>query len=214
MKYLKIFENFEDYEVIATNHSSWSWEYDSSDTIASILLDKETNELYLRIKETHTKTGIGAGSRSEIKEFVNIGTLQKPSLAIVRSLLKKHGHESNKFSIHWKDEEGNKMSLTELIKMHKPEKPKRVLKHIKSPDDFASQITTKQEPKYDNGDIELVQYSDKSYALFGEGTKGIKDQLRELGCKYNRFLTDPKTGEKRAGWIFSSSKLDKIKELL
>lgn len=219
MKYLKVFEKQEiidpqhNYEVLASNYSSWSWEYDSCNTVALILLDKETTELYLRIKETHTKTGIGAGSRSEIKEFVNIGTLEKPNLAIVRSLLKKHGHDSNKFSIHWKDEEGNKMSLTELIKMHKPEKPKRVLKHIKSPEDFASQITTKQEPKYDS-DIELVQYSDKSYAIFGSGTKAIKDQLKELGCKFNPFLKDPKTGEKRAGWIFSISKLDKIKELL
>lgn len=216
MKHIKLFEKMDgNYEVLATNYSSWSWEYDHCNTTASILLDRTTNELYLKIRETHTKTGIGAGSRSEDKEFVSIGTLEKPSLAIVRSLLKKHGHDSNKFSVHWEDEEGNKMSLGELLKSLKPAKPKRELKHIKPISGFDSQITNKAAPKYETSDdIELVQYSDRSYALFGSGTKNIKDQLKELGCRYNRFLTDPRTGEKKAGWIFSIGKLDKIKELI
>jgi hypothetical protein len=207
MKHIKLFEKMEgNYEVLATNYSSWSWEYDHCNTTASILLDRNTNELYLKIRETHTKTGIGAGSRSEDKELVSIGTLDKPSLAIVRSLLKKHGHDANKFSVHWEDEEGNKMSLGDLLKLRKPVKPKRELKYIKP-------IETFKEPKIEK-DIELVQYSERSYAIFGEGTKAIKDELKTLGCKYNRFLTDPRTGEKKAGWIFSIGKLDKIKELL
>jgi hypothetical protein len=215
IKHFKIFEKMEgNYDVLATNYSSWSWEYDHCNTVASILLDRSTNELYLKIRKTYTKTGIGAGSRSEDKEFVSIGSLEKPSLAIVRSLLKKHGHDANKFSVHWQDEEGNKMSLGELLKSLKPAKPKRELKHIKPISTFDTQITNKAAPKYENKGIELVQYSDRSYALFGEGTKAIKDQLKELGCKYNRFLTDPRTGEKKSGWIFSIGKLDKIKELL
>lgn len=132
--------------------------------------------------------------------------MDKPSLASVRSLLKKHGHDANKFSVHWEDEEGNKMSLGDLLKLRKPVKPKRELKYIKP-------IETFKEPKIEK-DIELVQYSERSYAIFGEGTKAIKDELKTLGCKYNRFLTDPRTGEKKAGWIFSIGKLDKIKELL
>jgi hypothetical protein len=215
IKSFKLFEKMEDnYEVIGINSSSWSWNYDSCSVTAQILLEKSSDELYLRIRETHTKTGIGAGSRSEDKEFVSIGTLQKPNLALVRSLLKKHGYDQSKFSKFWEDREGNKMSLGDLIKMHRPEKPKRALKHIKPISDFDSQITNKTASKYENKDIELVQYSDRSYALFGNGTKDIKDKLKELGCKYNRFLTDPRTGEKKAGWIFSIGKLDKIKELL
>jgi len=203
MKSFKLFESSENFEVIATNSSSWSWEYDHCVATAQILLDKSNGELYLKIRETHTKTGLGAGSRSEDKEFVSIGNLQKPNLALVRTLLKKNGYAQNKFSVHWTDEEGNKMTLTELIKMLKPEKPKRELKHITPKETFDKQP-----------DIELVQYSERSYALFGDGTKRIKDQLRELGCKYNRFLTDPRTNEKKAGWIFSIGKLEKIKELL
>lgn len=208
------FENIENYEVIATNYSSYNWEYDNRKVTAQILLDKSTSELFLKIRKVHVKTGLGAGTYPQDLEFISVGTLQKPDLQLVRTLLKKHGYDQKKFSVHWKDEEGNKMSLGDMIKMHKPEKTKRVLKHIKSPEDFASQITTKESPKYESDDIELVQYSDRSYAIFGSGTKTIKDQLKELGCKFNRFLKDPKTGEKRAGWIFPSSKLDKVKELL
>lgn len=215
IKSFKLFEKMEDnYEVLSTNYSSWSWDYDSCRVTAQILLEKSSDELYLKIRETHTKSGIGAGSRSEDKEFVSIGTLQKPKLALVRSLLKKHGYDQSKFSKFWEDEEGNKMSLGDLIKMHTPEKPKKVLKYIKPISDFDSQITNKKAAKYETKNIELVQYSERSYALFGSGTKDIKNQLKELGCKYNRFLTDPRTGEKKAGWIFSIGKLDKIKELL
>jgi len=215
IKNFKLFEKMEDnYEVLSTNSSSWSWEYDSCSVIAQILLEKNSDELYLRIRETHTKSGIGAGTRSEDKEFVSIGTLQKPSLALVRSLLKKHSYDQSKFSKFWEDKEGNRMSLGDLIKMYKSEKPKKSLKYIKPISDFDSQIINKAAPKYVEKDIELIQYSDRSYALFGEGTKTIKDQLKEFGCKYNRFLTDPRTGEKKAGWIFSIGKLNKIKELL
>jgi hypothetical protein len=200
---IKIFEDFGNYEVIATNQSYWSWEYDAITVTAEILLDKDS--LYLKINKVHTKSGIGAGTFPKQLEFVNIGTLQKADLALVRTLLTKHSRQQ-KFSRFWEDKEGNKMSLSDLIKLLKPEKPKRELKHIKP-------IATFKEPKIEK-DIELVKYSDKSYALFGIGTKDIKDQLIALGCRYNRYLTDPKTGEKKAGWIFPTTKLDKIKELI
>jgi len=217
---IKVFEKFDlnpteiaedsQFEVIGTNDSSWSWEYDSDSVHAEILLDKVEDSLYLKIRKVHTKSGLGAGSVARDLEFVKIGTLQKPDLKEVRTLLKKHGHERSRtggpFSTHWSDEEGNKMSISDLLSMHKPEKIKPELKHIKPISKF------KEEPK--NKDIELVKYSDRSYALFGEDTKKIKDELNILGCKYNRFLTDPTTGQKRAGWICSIGKLDKVKELL
>ena len=59
-----------------------------------------------------------------------------------------------------------------------------------------------------------MSYSALSHALFGEGTKKIKDDLAKLGCKYNKFLTDPKTGQKRAGWICSNRVLNDVKKLL
>lgn len=210
----KIFESEENFENLGTNTAYWSWEDDSQTKTAEILLDKNTDTLYLKINAVWVKTGLGAGKRESDLEFVNIGNLQKPNLSLVRTLLKKHNIQksvaASGFNIHWSDEEGNKMSLSELIQNYKDENNSNTeFKHIKSISDFKNSI------KNDTiDDIELVQYSDRSYALFGLGTKQIKDNLINLGCRYNKFLTDPKTGEKRPGWIFSNNKLDKIKQLI
>ena len=207
----KLFEDnsIEDYEVLGTNESNWNYEYDSDHRTAQILLDRSDDSLYLKIRQVHTKTGLGAGQKSTELAFLKIGTLQKPDLAIVRTLLKTHGHQKSRsgsgFSIHWEDEEGNKMNLTDLIKMHKPEKVKKELKHIKSIDTF-------EEPT--KKDIEIVKYSDRSYAIFGKDTKEIKDKLMNLGCRYNKFLTDPRTTEKRPGWICSVNKIDRVREII
>lgn len=59
--------------------------------------------------------------------------------------------------------------------------------------------------------IEVVDYSEKAVAVFGD-TKAIKDQLKELGGRFNPALKY--NGEKRAGWIFSKKQADKVKELI
>ena len=202
-------EILENYEVLGTNESSWSWEDDSNHRTAQILLDRTDDSLYLKIREVHTKYGLGAGKRSADLVFLKIGTLQKADLSIVRTLLKKHAHQKSRaghgFSTFWKDSEGNKMNLTDLIKINKPEKVKKEMTHIKSIDTFEEHIKK---------DIEIVKYSDRSYAIFGKDTKEIKDDLSALGCKYNRFLTDPRTAEKRPGWICSLNKIDKVREII
>lgn len=214
MKHLQLFESVGDYKVLGTNESNWSWEDDSDYRTAEILLDTD-DSLYLKINQVYTSGGLGSGRQRDIDlEFIKIGTLQKADLAKVRSLLKQHAHERTRagsgFSKFWKDEEGNKMSLGDLLSLHKPEIVKKEMKHIKPISKFEEPIVKQQT----NKDIELVKYSDRSYALFGDDTRNIKDQLIALGCKYNRFLTDPKTGQKRPGWIFAIGKLEKIKEII
>lgn len=59
--------------------------------------------------------------------------------------------------------------------------------------------------------LEVVDYSDKAIAVFGD-TKAIKEQLKELGGRFNPSLNY--NGEKRAGWIFSKKQADKVRELL
>lgn len=51
--------------------------------------------------------------------------------------------------------------------------------------------------------IEKVQYSDKAIAIFGD-TKLIKDKLKEIGARFNPFLTH--NGSKAPGWILPTSK--------
>lgn len=59
--------------------------------------------------------------------------------------------------------------------------------------------------------LEIVDYSEKAVAVFGD-TKAIKEQLKELGGRFNPSLNY--NGEKRAGWIFSKKRADKVKELI
>lgn len=59
--------------------------------------------------------------------------------------------------------------------------------------------------------IEVVNYSEKAIAVFGD-TKAIKGQLKEIGGRFNPSLNY--NGEKRAGWIFSKKQADKVRELL
>lgn len=59
--------------------------------------------------------------------------------------------------------------------------------------------------------LEIVDYSEKAIAVFGD-TKAVKDQLKELGGRFNPSLNYD--GEKRAGWIFSKKQADKVKELI
>ena len=59
--------------------------------------------------------------------------------------------------------------------------------------------------------LEIVNYSEKAIAVFGD-TKAIKEQLKELGGRFNPALNY--NGEKRAGWIFSKKQADKVRELL
>ena len=59
--------------------------------------------------------------------------------------------------------------------------------------------------------LKIVDYSEKAIAVFGD-TKAIKEQLKELGGRFNPSLNY--NGEKRAGWIFSKRKADEVRELL
>lgn len=58
--------------------------------------------------------------------------------------------------------------------------------------------------------IEVVEYSEKAVAVFGD-TKAIKEHLKELGGRFNPSLSYNRN--KRAGWIFSKKQADKVREL-
>lgn len=55
--------------------------------------------------------------------------------------------------------------------------------------------------------LSLVDYSAKSFAVFGE-TKQFKDQLKELGGKFNCNLKG------QAGWIFSNLNKEKVTDFV
>ena len=59
--------------------------------------------------------------------------------------------------------------------------------------------------------LEIVEYREKSIAVFG-GTKPIKDVLKDLNGLFRADLTYK--GERRAGWIYSKKKEQKVREAL
>jgi hypothetical protein len=73
------------------------------------------------------------------------------------------------------------------------------------------QAETNDIPDTVTGDFIIVDYSEKAIAVFGD-TKPVKDQLKALGGRFNPKLTYE--GTKKAGWIFSKSKEQEVKNLL
>jgi hypothetical protein len=62
-----------------------------------------------------------------------------------------------------------------------------------------------------SGNFLIVDYSPKALAVFGD-TRPIKEQLQALGGRFNPRLTHNE--KKQAGWIFSKSKEQEIRNLL
>ncbi len=63
----------------------------------------------------------------------------------------------------------------------------------------------------DNFHFEIVDYSEKAIALFGD-TKSIKDLLLAMGGKFNPRLAHSQ--KKQAGWIFSKTKRAELEGVL
>jgi hypothetical protein len=66
-------------------------------------------------------------------------------------------------------------------------------------------------PQTITGDFIILDYSEKALAVFGD-TRPLKDELKALGGRFNPKLTHE--GGKRAGWIFSKSKEQQVRNLL
>lgn len=59
---------------------------------------------------------------------------------------------------------------------------------------------------------EIVNYGERAFAIFGD-TREMKDSLSQLGGRFNRFLTNPKTQQREAGWIFPNAKRTAVEDL-
>lgn len=110
-----------DEKFVAYNLSYWQWEYDQSETHAFLFLNS-TVELRLSIVNEHIKSGIGAGTRFTNQVDENVGTLVKPQLAKIRTLLKQHSHQRTRagypFPRQWQNTLKNyeKEDLTSILK--------------------------------------------------------------------------------------------------
>ena len=62
-----------------------------------------------------------------------------------------------------------------------------------------------------DSNIKIYDYSDRAIAVYGD-TWTVKDKLKELGCKYNKFLTID--GKKTPGWIISNKKRSEVEKII
>jgi uncharacterized FlaG/YvyC family protein len=58
------------------------------------------------------------------------------------------------------------------------------------------------------GEIKVIDYSEKAIAVIGEGTREIKEELKNAGGKFNKYLSCG------AGWIFSKRQQAAVIEML
>ncbi len=87
--------------------------------------------------------------------------------------------------------------------------------HIKTTSTKAPKAEPKEQTKTqissEELQFEIVDYSEKAIALFGD-TKAIKDLLLAMGGRFNPRLSH--NDEKQAGWIFSKNKRSELNTIL
>lgn len=71
-----------------------------------------------------------------------------------------------------------------------------------------------EEKPVNNCNVHIYDYSDRAIAIYGDykDIAPIKDQLKEIGCRYNKFLNI--NGVKTPGWIVSNKKRAEVEKII
>jgi len=62
--------------------------------------------------------------------------------------------------------------------------------------------------------MQLINYSERSFVIFGDDTSIHKELIKTLGGRWNRNLTHPITNERFGGWVFSNRNLNAVSNAL
>ncbi len=215
MKHLRLYESESKLKKIATNEYSWSWEYDSDYGEAILWFDPTgTNSLFLEIKNTHTKHGLGAGKITRQKCYERVGTINKPELKKIRQLLSKYKYSDDvRFKMTWIDNNGKTNALGKIIKGSRYLKMIN-LRHSLAKDDTQKEIVTPKDTTItQSGDINIMKYG-RGYVVYGEGTRKLKSELGKIKARFNFRLTHPETGKRFSGWVIPPAKLQEVKDIV
>jgi len=152
--------------------------FDGLIALVGVSVDSETFDVIYKFRKYNK-------SKAE-KKFRYINTEYKNEIPDVMEFV-YNGYSANKT---------DKTEITAYVKNNNP-KPKDDIKTVEVKK--VVEVKNVSEPKPNNSDVRIVEYSEKSFAVIGN-TKPIKDVLLQLGGKYNRYLTCG------IGWIFSNKK--------
>ena len=137
--------------------------------------------------------------------------VSKSGLERVQALVDKHpmkaAKKTAKTSKKPKDE-----SEEESSKSEEP-KSKKTAKASKKPKDEEPVSEVEDE---DDEELKLYDYTDASYALFGNPNSKTKEKLKEWKLYSNANLTNPDTQKKENGWVLpkKNRNAEKVKELV
>jgi len=62
--------------------------------------------------------------------------------------------------------------------------------------------------------MDAVEYSEKSFIVFGDETKTYKEHLKSMGGRFNARLKERENFEGGPGWIFSMNKKEIVEDFL
>lgn len=104
--------------LVGKNEISNTWEYDTHKKVAELYLDPSSKKLYLKIKAVHIKTGIGAGTTSDLVSSTLIGTLFEPKKQFARGIMSDNKLGDKPFGISsWfvPDTEARDLKFNEVL---------------------------------------------------------------------------------------------------
>ena len=189
-------------------------EFDQYFTVVS-MNDKEIEwkTFYRRDRWDWNSWNVGSGAKSSYDDFVNGSVLNQEYMIngkTFRSFFKEYVHKRLlKVRKERRKKDNAKEKEAQKQEQQKKEPVKVRKKKTFNFDEQLGKKETKPVPKMDG--IEVVDYKERSYAVFGN-TYDIKDQLKELGAYYNKFLNYE--GRKRPGWIVSKKKKDELEKII
>lgn len=101
------------------------------------------------------------------------------------------------------------------------EKGKEIIgKEVKEVSSKITSKVSKIKPKSEKVDktvkkinMEIIKYTDKSIVVIGD-TKDYKEELKNMGGKWNNMLKNKETGEVFSGWIFTTKKQEIVQNFI
>lgn len=159
-------------------------------------------------KEKHeSRYNRGYSEHGTVKDFTSQEAFRL--IEKVRSFVMQYIHDDSDSMIDYFDR-----NIYDFYEIGKNDKPFQLLEskgNTKQNEPESGSKANLYQPEKIALGLEIVDYSEKAIAVFGD-TKKLKEQLKEIGGRFNSSLKY--NVGKRAGWIFSKKQADKVRDLI
>lgn len=164
------------------------------------VLTERVHNGYLDMADSWMEGFRKPGETETIEKLTPYG---KELVGKISGALKSYNYNDSDSQIDYFDR--NFFARVEVGKYDKPFRVVEPKKKAESPEPVPVTVSL------EGSGIEIVDYSDKALAVFGE-TKAIKEILKSLGGRFNPALR--RDGVKSAGWIFAKARREQLAEIL